>query len=219
MSISKNNHDVFREFFDEVKPIRLKEPLAETLGAFKEKNAILEYTFADTVKMAGHACPTVASAYIACEKALEELYPNSVPVRGSISITAYGEPDEGVYGVMSQVFSFITGAAWVTGFGGIAHKFKRKGLLEFSQKRIDTEAMCFRFKRIDNNKSILVKLSPKNIDFPAKKAGRLSELLEKVIWEAAKENEIEEFRDLWMEKVKNITDRNNLNKWLKIKDD
>ncbi len=219
MSSSKNNQDVFREFFKEVKPIKLKEPLAETLGAFKEKNAILEYTFTDTIKMAGHACPTVASAYVACQKALEKLYPNSIPVRGNISITVYGEPDETVYGVMSQVFSFITGAAWVTGFRGIAHKFKRKDLLEFNQKRIDTEAMCFRFKRIDNNKSVLIRLYPQNIPFPIKKSQRLSELLEKVIWEAAKENEIDEFQDLWMEKVKNITDKNDANKWLKIEGD
>ena len=219
MSSSKNNQDVFREFFKEIKPIKFREPLAETLGAFKEKNAILEYTFADTVKMAGHACPTVASAYIACEEALKKLHPNSIPVRGNISITVYGEPDETVYGVMSQVFSFITGAAWVTGFKGIAHKFKRKNLLEFGQKRDDGYTMHFRFKRIDNNKSILIKLSPQNIAFPPKKSERLSELLEKVIWEAAKENEIDEFHDLWMEKVKNITDKRGINNWLKIESD
>jgi hypothetical protein len=51
--------DNFRDFFREVEPIRLKEPLAEILGAFKVEEPILEYSYADTVKMAGHACPTV----------------------------------------------------------------------------------------------------------------------------------------------------------------
>src|SRR3989304_9437999 len=97
----------FRDFIDEVKPIRFKEPLAETLGAFKDRNAVLEYTFAETVKMAGHACPTVAGAYLSCQKALETLYFGEIPVRGEISVTVYGEPDEGVYGVMAQVFSLL----------------------------------------------------------------------------------------------------------------
>ncbi len=65
--------DIFREFLKEVSPIRFKEPLAETLGAVKGEGAILEYTFVDVVKMAGHACPTVAGAYLSCKKALEAL--------------------------------------------------------------------------------------------------------------------------------------------------
>ena len=100
--------DIFNDFLKEVKPIRFKEPLAETLGAFKEEDAIIEYTFIDVVKMAGHACPTVAGAYLSCQTALEKLYCDATPVRGEISVTVYGEPDEGVYGVMSQVFSFLT---------------------------------------------------------------------------------------------------------------
>src|SRR3972149_11748398 len=95
--------DIFRDFIKEVKPIAFKEPLAEILGALKGAGGALEYTFVDAVKMAGHACPTVAGAYLSCQKALEKLYPGEIPVRGEISVTVYGEPDEGVYGVMAQV--------------------------------------------------------------------------------------------------------------------
>ena len=218
MSISKNGHDVFRDFFNDVKPIRLREPLAEALGAFKEKDAVVEYSFSDTVKMAGHACPTVASAYIACNKALEKLYPDSVPVRGDVSITVYGEPDETVYGVMSQVFSFITGAAWITGFRGLGHKFRRKDLLRFSTEKAKEEAMRFKFERTDNNKSVEVRLYHDKIPFSHEKAERLGELLEKVLWDAAKESEVKEFQNLWMEKVKAITDEKEINNWLKISD-
>ncbi len=43
--------DTFRDFLKEVRPIKFKEPLAETLGVFKEEGATLEYTFVDVVKM------------------------------------------------------------------------------------------------------------------------------------------------------------------------
>jgi len=54
--------DTFREFFCEVIPIKLMEPLAGVLGALKEDDAVLEYRYADAVKLAGHACPTVTGA-------------------------------------------------------------------------------------------------------------------------------------------------------------
>ena len=62
-------------------------------------------------------------------------------------VTVYGEPDEGVYGVMAQVFGFLTGAAPVTGFRGLGHRFKRKDLLKFNPEKIAPEAMCFEFRR------------------------------------------------------------------------
>ncbi len=170
--------DTFRDFLKEVRPIQFKEPLAETLGVFKEEGATLEYTFIDVVKLAGHACPTIAGAYLACQKALETLYPDEIPVRGEISVTVYGEPDEGTYGVMAQVFSFLTGAAPDTGFRGLGHKFKRKDLLKFIPDKIDSQAMCFEFKRLDNDKTVLVKFYPQEIPFPEGKSKRMTELLE-----------------------------------------
>ncbi len=209
--------DIFRKFLKEVRPIRFKEPLAETLGAVKGEGAVLEYTFIDAVKMAGHACPTVAGAYLSCQKALEALYPDEIPVRGEISITVYGEPDEGVYGVMAQVFSFLTGAAPATGFRGLGHKFKRKDLLKFSPGKIDSQAMCFGFKRLDSGKAVSVKFYPRQIPFPEDKAKRLGELLEKVIWEAAKDEEKREFQELWMGKVKDmLLAEKGIDKWLRL---
>lgn len=134
--------NTFRDFLKEVEPIRFKEPLAETLGAFQENGAAIEYSFIDTLKMAGHACPTVSGAYLLCQQALKELYPDETPVRGEIAVTVYGEPDEGVYGVMGQVFSFLTGATPASGFRGLGHKFKRKDLLKFNPEKPDPQAMC-----------------------------------------------------------------------------
>ena len=209
--------DIFRDFLAEVRPIRFKEPLAETLGAFDGKGAVLEYTFIDVVKMAGHACPTVAGAYLSCQKALETLYPDEIPVRGEIAVTIYGEPDEGVYGVMGQVFSFLTGAAPASGFRGLGHKFKRKDLLRFSPGKIDSQAMCFEFERLDSGKAALVKFYPRQIPFPEDKARRLGELLEKVIWEAARDEEKREFQELWTGKVRDmLLEEKEIDSWLKV---
>lgn len=209
--------DPFRDFLKEVKPIRFKEPLAETLGALKGEGTPLEYTFIDTVKMAGHACPTVAGAYLSCQKALEKLYPEGVAVRGDIAITVYGEADEGVYGVMGQVFSFLTGAAPLTGFKGLGPKFKRKELLKFNGEKVDPQAAVFDFERLDNHQTVRVKFYPREIPFSETKDARMGELLEKVIWEAARESERKEFQDLWMEKVKTmILDQKEIDQWLVI---
>ncbi len=214
MSAAMNS--AFREFFKEVKPIRFREPLAETLGAVKA-GAVLDYSFIDVVKMAGHACPTVSAAYLCCQTALEKLYGAEIPVRGEIEVTVYGEPDEGVYGVMSQVFTFLTGAATSTGFRGLGHRFKRRDLLQFRPEKIDPQAMCFEFRRRDNGTSVLVRFYPQRVPFPAEKAGQLEKLLQPVIWEAADEEEKRQFQELWLEKVERmLLNREDMDKWMKL---
>ena len=208
---------VFRDFFAKVEPIRLREPLAETLGAFKEEGAVLYYTFADAVKVAGHACPTVSAAYLCCQVALDRLYTDEVAVRGEIAVTVYGEADEGVYGVMGQVFSLVTGAAPMTGFRGLGHKYRRKDLLRFEPLKIDPEAMCFEFTRTDSGESVLIKFYPRKVPFPNEKQKQLGELLEKVVWEAAKEEERKAFQDLWMEKVRTMVClKEGIEDWIRI---
>ena len=215
--MSKNEH--FRDFLREVEPIRIKEPLAEILGAFRVEEAILEYSYTDTVKMAGHACPTVTGAYLICQEALKKLYQEDIPARGEISITIYGATDEGVYGVIGQVFTFLTGAAPLSGFRGLGHRFRRKDLLRFRPERTEPEAMSFEFKRLDNGKAILAKFYPQLIPFSVEKASRLQELLEKIIWDAAKEGEQHEFQNLWMEKVKlMLVERKGIDRWLRIEE-
>ena len=174
----KSEHDdSFKDFLKEVEPIRFKEPFAETLGAFIKKDAVVEYALTDVVKMAGHVCPTTVGAYLCCQEALKKLYPNEIPVRGDITVTIHGEPHEGVYGVISQIFSFLTGAAPYTGFKGLGHKFRRKDLLKFSPKKSDSTALCFEFGRSDNDKTVFVKFFPSKIPFAEEKASRLRALL------------------------------------------
>ena len=69
----------FNSVIEEVDSIKMKEPLAETLGALNQSQ-ILEYSFKDIVKFAGHSCPTVSGAYICCKNALEKLYEKDIPI-------------------------------------------------------------------------------------------------------------------------------------------
>ena len=214
------SYEEFNDYLADIEPIRLREPLAETLGAIRRKGAALDYTFVEVVKLAGHACPTTASAYECCRAALKRLYPDQTPVRGEIEVTVYGAPDDGVYGVVGQVFSFLTGAAPATGFKGLGTSFRRKDLLTYQEESPDPAVMCFRFRRKDNGKAVLCKLCHDEMpDLDSEKDRRLGDLMPKVLWEAAKKDEISEFGRLWMDSVKLIFEsaREN-NKWLKIEE-
>jgi hypothetical protein len=217
--------EAFLPFLRQVEPIMMREPLAAVLGAFTDPEApggdTLEYRFTDAVKMAGHCCPTVSGAYLICLLALKELYVGETPVRGEIAVTAYGGADEAVYGVMSQVISLITGAAAATGFKGLAGRFVRKGLLDFSTEKPDPAAMAFQFRRMDpgaaDGASVLAKFLPWAVPFPEGKSRRSGELLPGVAAGTATPDETREFRDLWMEKIHAmLIERREIGNWLKI---
>ena len=59
-------------YFSRITPISLHDPLAELLGATED--GIITYDFLDAVKLAGHACPTVAGAWLATVRGLRALY-------------------------------------------------------------------------------------------------------------------------------------------------
>lgn len=188
----------FTDVLERVEPIRLSEPLAQTLGAFDGESAVVEYSYVDVVKMAGHACPTTAAAFECCRAALARLYPDEMPVRGNIEATVYGEPDDGVYGVIGQVFSLITGAASETGFKGLATFYRRKDLLKYEAAKPDATSMTFLFKRKDTGRTVRCRIDPDRLpERPPEEAGRIGGLLKKVLWEAASKAEIEDFRNLW----------------------
>ncbi|MHB8159864.1 MAG: hypothetical protein ACYDGS_05175 [Thermoleophilia bacterium] len=210
-------NDQFRDFFYDVRPIRLKEPLAETLGAFKQVSVELEYSYIDAVKAAGHACPTVTGAFLCCQESLEALYEGETPVRGEIAITIYGKPEEGALGVMAQVFTYLTGAAPDTGFKGLGSRFKRRGLLTFDPEKIDEEATCCRFERLDTGRSVTVKFYPWLIPYPGEKAKRLATLMQQVISGEADDEARNKFQSLWVEKIQAmIIERREIGNWLRL---
>lgn len=72
------------------------------------------------VKLTGHACPTVAAAFLMTRAALNRLYREDLPVRGNLRVEFRETAQEGTIGVVANVVAFITGAATDTGFKGIS---------------------------------------------------------------------------------------------------
>ena len=121
----------FPSFFSEVPPIIVHDRLAEFLGA--SDGGVIEYRYADAVKLAGHSCPTVAGTYLMTSRALAALYPDELPERGEIQVDFRDAQEEGTTGVMAAIVGMITGAAGVGGFKGIAGHFSRRNLLDFDE--------------------------------------------------------------------------------------
>ena len=135
-------------FFDKVKPMVLYDPLAEFLGAAKD--GMVEYTYLDVVKLAGHSCPTVAGAYLMTGKALQALYPGATPERGAVRVRLRDDMESGVTGVIANVVSLLTGATQTNGFKGIGGRFDRRNLLFFNAD-IDAD---IRFERVDSGAAV-----------------------------------------------------------------
>jgi len=182
-------------FYDEVEPIKLKDPLAVFLGAIDEQEEFI-FTYEDAVKLAGHSCPAVSGAYKITQKALHALYGNETPIRGGISVRVLGSIDNGANGPISQVIGLITGAAPETGFAGLGNSFIRKNKLIFDEK--NEEANAFIFTRDDNKASVKVTYQPENV--PADED--MHELFTKSIVGTANERQKEKFKEMWQKRVK-----------------
>ena len=95
----------FPEFFESAPRITVRDPLARFLGAAED--GIIEYTYSDAVKLAGHSCPTVASAYLMTRAAMRALYPAAFPERGGIRVELRDDRITGVAGVVANVVSLL----------------------------------------------------------------------------------------------------------------
>lgn len=184
-------------FYEDVEPIRLRDKLAELLGAIEEGEEFI-FTYGDVIKLAGHSCPAVSGAYKITQKALKALYGNEVPKRGEISVRVLGSVENGANGPISQVISLITGAAPQTGFAGLSGEFIRKDKLTFDEK--NEEPNTFLFTRDDTGKSVKVKYHPEQVPQKAE----MSELFIKCISGTANQKQKERFKELWQEKVKAV---------------
>lgn len=180
------------DFFDEVPRISLYDPLAEFLGA--TEGGILEYSYFDAVRLAGHSCPTVASAYWSTYKALAYLYPDATPVRGEIRVEFSQDSASGVTGVVANVMSMLTGAMSDNGFKGIAGRFDRRKRLFFAVAMQGE----IRFTRLDTGQTVQVIANLQRV--PA--SPRLPALMASCIANTATQAETAEFRQLWQARVR-----------------
>jgi hypothetical protein len=148
-------------FFDAVPRIAVHDGLAETLGA--AAGGVIEYTYADAVKLAGHSCPTVAGAYLMTRAALARLHPDCLPERGELLVELRQPLEEGVAGVIGNVAGLVTGAAGEGGFKGLGNRFDRRGLLRFGV----TMAGILRITRLDTKRSVTADYHPDIVPRPA----------------------------------------------------
>ena len=184
-------------FFDDVEPIRLKEPLAHVLGA-QDENELFVINYTDAVLVAGHSCPAVSGAYKVTQKALKALYGNDVPVRGQVRVLIKGGPGDLAYGPQSHVISLITGAAGATGFKGLGGRWGRNNRLFFDTD--DVQFNAFIFQREDNLKTVLVTYNPQVLPGDA----RMNDLSPLVLRGTATKEQKELFWQLWQGNVRRI---------------
>ena len=184
----------FPDFFEAAPRITVRDALARFLGAAAD--GIIEYRYADAVKLAGHSCPTVASAYLMTRAALAALYPDTLPERGGIRVELREDRLEGVAGVVANVASLITGATQDTGFKGIGSRFDRRNLLFFGA---DMPGQL-RFTRTDTGATVNVSARIERV--PADP--RIPLLLPRCLAGAATPAEATLFQSLWQDRVRTL---------------
>jgi hypothetical protein len=195
----------YPEFFDKIQTIKLKDDLASFLGTFED--GLVEFSYLDIVKTAGHSCPTVAGAYLLAFCGLKELYKEQLPIRGEIFVSFKDDANDGVAGVIANVITQITGATTTSGFKGIGGKFVRHSLMEFDANI----SSSVKFQRLDSGKSIEVIYNPNSIGADPK----MQQLMQKIMQNNANKDEKKEFGELWQQRVENIF--KNIDKVITIK--
>jgi hypothetical protein len=184
----------YPEFFAAVPGITLHDPLAACLGA--ADRGLIEYGYVDAVKLAGHSCPTVAGAYLMTLKALARLYPDTTPERGAIRVELAAAQADGTAGVTAAVAGLLTGAAGEGGFKGLAGRYARRGLLDFSAP-IEGE---LGFTRIDTGECVTARYHPEVVPPPPE----LQALMSTILAGAANAQEQTTFARLWQLRVRRI---------------
>ncbi len=182
----------YPKFFDDVPTIKLIDPIGGFLGAFDD--GLIEISYFDCVKLAGHSCPTVASVYLMVKSGLDALYPDTMPVRSQIKVEMSAPKNEGVTGVIANVISYITGAGDEGGFKGIGRKYSRNHLLNFDTGDLHT----VRLTRMDSRDSVSLEcdtsLVPGSPD--------MMPLMQKILEGKAETSEESRFKELWQDRVK-----------------
>jgi len=184
----------YPEFFDQIKPIVLQDELSAFLGSSEE--GIIEISYLEIVKMAGHSCAVTSGAYLMSQYALNKLYGSEMPQRGNIKVEIKDHLQDGNTGVFGQVYSNITGATTNTGFGGLGDKFNRRNLLFYGVNMLGN----VRFTRLDTMEKVEIIYNPSNVVSPG-------EIMQSAFGPNATLEAKKSFPIRWQEMVKTIFDR------------
>jgi hypothetical protein len=183
----------YPKFYDKVEHIILQDNLSGFLGS--SEGGIVDFSYLDMVKVAGHSCVVISGAYLMTLKGLKALYGTEISQRGEIKVEIKDKLTDGNTGVFGQVYSNITGATVNTGFGGIGPHFNRRNLLFYG---VDMEANV-RFTRLDTGKSVNVFYYPMKVVSPG-------DIMQMAIGADATEESKREFPIQWQKMVETIFD-------------
>ena len=185
----------YPDFFAQAPVVRVRDRLAELLGA--ADGGVMDYHYADAVRLAGHSCPTVAGAFLLGRAALAMLYPDEVPERGGVSVRLPAPVTEGTTGVVGQVLTLLTGAAAENGFHGLGGRHVRYGLLSYAA---DAQDDAIVFRRLDTGACVALSLDVSSS--PADPAQRM--LLGAVMQGNADEAQRRAFGEAWQDRVRRL---------------
>jgi hypothetical protein len=185
----------FPDFFAAAPVIRLRDPLAAFLGAAED--GLIDYRYEDAVRLAGHSCPTVASAFLMTRKALTALYGDAPPVRGEIRVDLAEARDAGVAGVIASIATLVTGATADSGFRGLGGQFNRRDRLFFAQS---LEQGTLRFTRVDTGAAVEVAADLSGVPGDP----RIGELMPPCLSGLATAAQQREFQSLWQDRVRRL---------------
>jgi hypothetical protein len=184
----------FPDFYAAVPRLRVHDPLAEVLGSARD--GVLEYGYADVVRLCGHSCPTVASAYWLTWLALAALWPGGLPERGGVKVELREDARSGSCGVVATVVQMLTGAAGNSGFKGLGGRHARAGLLRWAPDL----PLAMRFTRLDNGAAVDASadltLLPQDSELPA--------LLERCARGRADAAMLARLGELWQRRVRHL---------------
>jgi hypothetical protein len=186
---------MFPEFFASSPVIRMFDPLAKFLGT--STCGVLEYRYEDAVRLAGHSCPTVASAFLITRRALLCLYGDALPVRGEIRVDFAEAQEASVTGVIAAIATLVTGATADSGFRGLGGQFNRRDKLFFNQP---LKSGGFRFTRLDTGQRIEVAADLSKVPGDP----RIGELMPKCLSGQVNPEEQDLFKELWQDRVKRL---------------
>ncbi|MCP5229135.1 hypothetical protein [Accumulibacter sp.] len=185
----------FPGFFATVPSIVMRDRLAEFLGA--SDDGLIEYGYADAVKLAGHSCPTVAGSYLLSSRVLRALYAEEIPLRGELLVDFRDAQESAVAGVIAAVVGLLTGAAGSGGFKGLAGRYTRRDLLRFGVADLPGE---IRFTRQDNGQSVSASLQLGHVPPDP----RLGPLLQELLAGRRDAEQPALFAELWQDRVRRI---------------
>lgn len=185
---------VFPDFFAEVPALRVHDGLAQLLGA--SDDGVIEYHYADAVRLAGHSCPTVAGGWLSVRAALCHLYGDELPERGGIGVYLNGAENAGATGVIGQVLTLVTGAAAANGFHGLGGRHVRSNLLHYAQG----DVQGVRFKRNDTGAEVEIEIDTS----PVAADPMMRPLMQLSMTGQANAAQRREFGRLWQDRVRRL---------------